>query len=44
MELRNLRGLVEVVRRTSLHHLVCDGQLDVATAQRQIASDWIVAL
>jgi len=26
-----------------LHHLVCAGQLNLATAQRQIASNWIVA-
>jgi hypothetical protein len=26
-----------------LHHLVCAGQLDLSTAQRQIASNWIVA-
>jgi len=26
-----------------LHHLVCAGQLDVTTAQRQIASNWIAA-
>jgi len=26
-----------------LHHLVCMGELDLATAQRQIATNWIVA-
>jgi hypothetical protein len=26
-----------------LHDLVCDGRLDLATAQRDIASDWIAA-
>ena len=26
-----------------LHELVCAGQLDLKTAQREIASDWIEA-
>jgi hypothetical protein len=26
-----------------LHQLVCDGELDLPTAQRDIATDWIVA-
>ena len=26
-----------------LHDLVCEGQLDLATAQRDISSDWIAA-
>jgi hypothetical protein len=26
-----------------LHDLVCDGRLDLATAQRDISSDWIAA-
>ena len=26
-----------------LHHLVCDGKLDLATAQRDMASNWIPA-
>ena len=26
-----------------LHELVCEGQLDLATAQRDISSDWIAA-
>jgi hypothetical protein len=26
-----------------LHELVCSGQLDLATAQREIATDWIAA-
>ncbi|MGB7281143.1 MAG: hypothetical protein WBE13_02680 [Candidatus Acidiferrum sp.] len=26
-----------------LHHLVCSGRLDLSTAQRDIATDWIAA-
>ena len=34
---------VKDVLEDRLHEMVCEGQLDPVTAQREIASNWIVA-
>jgi hypothetical protein len=39
----DLNAHVKDKLENKLHALVCDGQLDLATAQQEIATDWIAA-